>query len=250
MIYLRFEKDGRKKYGVLDNNIIFEITPGYFSKFKKTGKKYKLETVKLLAPAEPTKIIALGLNYQNHAKELKMSIPKEPLIFLKAPSSVIGPDDEIRYPKESERVDYEAELAVVIKKKAKDITADKAPDFILGYTCLNDVTARDLQKIDSQWARSKSFDTFAPMGPWIVSGINPENLHIKTLVNGKILQDFNTRDMIFKVNELVAFISKVMTLLPGDVISTGTPPGVGPLVRGDKVKIRIEKIGELSNTVI
>ncbi len=249
MIYLRFEIEGKKKYGVLENKTVYEITPNFYSKFKKTGKKFDISKVKLLMPCEPSKIVALGLNYMSHASELKMPLPKEPLIFLKAPTSAIGPGETIIYPGVSQRVDYEAELAIVIKKKAKNISSKNAEGYILGYTCLNDVTARDLQKIDGQWARAKSFDTFSPIGPWIVDNIDPHNLKIETLVNGKVLQGSNTKDMIFKVNEVVSFVSRIMTLLPGDVISTGTPPGIGPLVRGDKVKIKIQKIGELMNSV-
>ncbi|MCX5781936.1 MAG: fumarylacetoacetate hydrolase family protein [Elusimicrobia bacterium] len=249
MIYLRFEIEGKKKDGVLENKTVYEITPNFYSKYKKTGKKFDISKVKILIPCEPSKIIALGLNYMSHASELKMALPKEPLIFLKAPTSAIGPGETIIYPDISQRVDYEAELAIVIKKKGKNIPLKEAQDHILGYTCLNDVTARDLQKIDGQWTRAKSFDTFSPIGPWIVDNIDPHNLKIEALVNGKVLQDSNTKDMIFKVNEVVSFVSRIMTLLPGDVISTGTPPGVGPLVRGDKVKIKIQKIGELANSV-
>jgi 2-keto-4-pentenoate hydratase/2-oxohepta-3-ene-1,7-dioic acid hydratase in catechol pathway len=249
VIYLRFETKGKKKYGVLENRTVYEITPNFYTKFKKTGKKFDISKVKLLIPCEPSKIVALGLNYISHASELKMALPKEPLIFLKAPTSAIGPGETIIYPDISLRVDYEAELAIVIRKKGKDISLEEVEDYILGYTCLNDVTARDLQKIDGQWARAKSFDTFSPIGPWIVDNIDPHNLKIEALVNGKVLQDSNTKDMIFKVNEVVSFVSRIMTLLPGDVISTGTPPGVGPLVRGDRVKIKIQKIGELANSV-
>ena len=250
MIYLRFVAEGHAKYGILTGKTIHEITPNYFTAFKKTGKKYQLSKVKLLAPAQPSKIVALGLNYIEHAKELKMPIPFEPLMFLKASTSVIGPEDAIVYPPSSVRVDYEAELAIVIKKKAKNVPVNKAKDYILGYTCFNDVTARDLQKKDGQWTRAKSFDTFAPIGPWIVDGINPGNLKVETRLNGKRVQNSNTNDLIFKVEEIIYFVSHVMTLLPGDVIATGTPPGVGPMKKGDRVKIKIEKIGELVNKII
>jgi 2-keto-4-pentenoate hydratase/2-oxohepta-3-ene-1,7-dioic acid hydratase in catechol pathway len=241
--------DNRIKYGILSGKIIHEITPNYFTAFKKTGKKHHLSKVKLLAPAQPSKIIALGLNYIEHAKELKMPMPFEPLMFLKPPTAVIGPEDSIVYPKSSVKVDYEAELAVVIKKKAKNVPVNKAKDYILGYTCFNDVTARDLQKKDGQWTRAKSFDTFAPIGPWIVDGINPGNLKIETLLNGKRVQNSNTNDLIFKVEEIIYFVSHVMTLLPGDVIATGTPPGVGPMKKGDRVEVKIQKIGSLKNKV-
>jgi 2-keto-4-pentenoate hydratase/2-oxohepta-3-ene-1,7-dioic acid hydratase in catechol pathway len=249
MIYLRFQVKGQERYGILENKTVYEITPNFYGPYKKTGRKYAMSAVKLLAPCVPGKIVALGLNYIDHARELKMPLPFQPLIFLKAPSAVIGPDEAIVFPSSSHRVDYEAELAVVIKKTAKAISPRMAADHILGYTCFNDVTARDLQSVDDQWARSKSFDTFAPIGPWIVDGIDPLKLKIETLVNGKKKQESNTGELIFKIDEVVSFISHVMTLNPGDVIATGTPPGVGPVKPGDTVKIRIQKIGTLSNKV-
>ena len=249
MTYLRFEINGKRYYGILEGTTVHEITPNYFTEFKKTGRKFNISRVKLLAPCEPSKVVALGLNYRSHAEEIKMALPAEPLLFLKPSSSVIGTEEEIVYPKASSRVDYEGELAVVIKKKTKNVSPDEAEDHILGYTCLNDVTARDLQKNDGQWTRAKSFDTFAPLGPWIVDGIDPDKLRIETLVNGRVFQDSNTSDMIFKVRQIVSFVSKIMTLLPQDVITTGTPPGVGPLVRGDKVTVKIQKIGSLTNRV-
>jgi 2-keto-4-pentenoate hydratase/2-oxohepta-3-ene-1,7-dioic acid hydratase in catechol pathway len=250
MIYLRFQVEKKAKYGVLEEKTICEITPHFFGPFKKTGKKYPLSKVKLLPPCQPSKIIALGLNYIDHARELKMPIPLQPLVFLKASSAVIGTGDTIVLPSLSKRVDYEAELAVVIKKKAKNVSARSAMDYVLGYTCFNDVTARDLQDTDGQWARAKSFDTFAPTGPWIVDNINPLNLKIEALVNGKVRQRSNTGELIFKIDEMVAFVSAVMTLMPGDIISTGTPPGVGPLKTGDTVSVRIQKIGTLQNKVV
>ena len=249
MTYLRFEINGKSYYGILKGATVHEITPHYFTNFKKTGRKFKISSVKILAPCEPSKVVALGLNYKSHAKEIKMALPREPLIFLKPSTAVIGPEEKIVYPRVSSRVDYEGELAIVIKKKARNVSKDRADGFILGYTCLNDVTARDLQKYDGQWTRSKSFDTFSPVGPCIAGGIDPDKLRITTLVNGRVMQDSNTRDMIFKVREIVAFVSRIMTLLPQDVITTGTPPGVGPLVRGDKVTVRIQKIGSLNNRV-
>jgi len=198
---------------------------------------------------KPSKIVAVGLNYYDHAQELKMPIPEYPLIFLKPPTSVIGNGETIIYPAESKQVDYEGELAIVIKNKVKDISKKDAPECILGYTCANDVTARDLQRMDVQWTRAKSFDTFCPLGPQIVSQINPLNLEITTRVNGKVKQSSNTKKMIFDVFELVSFISKIMTLLPGDIIITGTPPGVGHLQIGDEVEVEIENIGILRNKV-
>ncbi|MCX8022649.1 MAG: fumarylacetoacetate hydrolase family protein [Syntrophorhabdaceae bacterium] len=198
----------------------------------------------------PSKIIAVGLNYRDHAEELKMDIPENPIIFMKPPTSVIENGESIVYPLTSKEVHYEGELAVIIKHRIKDISPKEAPNHIAGYTCANDVTARDIQRMDGQWTRSKSFDTFCPLGPKIVSAIDPTNLDIVTRVNGKIRQHSNTNQMIFDVFNLVSFISKVMTLQPGDIIITGTPPGVGPLFPGDTVEVEIEGIGILKNNVI
>jgi 2-keto-4-pentenoate hydratase/2-oxohepta-3-ene-1,7-dioic acid hydratase in catechol pathway len=212
------------------------------------GKVLAMEDVELLAPCQPSKIVCVGLNYVEHANELKMKLPEEPILFLKPPSAVIGPGAEIVMPKSSEMVDYEGELGVVIGKRCKDIAADEAKKHILGYTCFNDVTARDLQQRDGQWTRAKSFDTFAPFGPWIAC-IDPAYADIKTRVNGEIKQSSNTSDLIFGVPSLVEFISHVMTLEPGDIIATGTPPGVGRLEKGDVVEVEIEGIGVLKNRV-
>lgn len=197
----------------------------------------------------PTKIIAIGLNYIDHAKELKMDMPERPLIFMKPPTSVIGNGDNIILPPQTKELNYEGELAIVIKEKAKNVSKDEARDFIAGYTCTNDVTARDLQRIDGQWTRAKSFDTFCPLGPRTVSDIDPKHLSIITRVNGVVKQNSNTKNMIFDVFKLVSFISEIMTLLPEDVIITGTPPGVGTIVVGDVVEVEIEGIGVLRNTV-
>jgi len=210
----------------------------------------KIDGLRVLAPVLPTKIVCVGLNYQDHALELNMQIPLEPTLFLKPPSSVIGPYENIVYPDSVTRLDYEAELAIIIKKKAKDVAVKEVSDYILGFTCLNDVTARDLQKKDIQWARAKSFDTFCPIGPYIVSGVDPSNLKIELKVNNIIKQSSTTKNMIFATDYLVSFITHVMTLLPGDIIATGTPKGVGPLSKGDRVEVDIEGIGALENKVI
>lgn len=195
------------------------------------------------------KIVAVGLNYKDHAKELGMEIPKEPIIFLKPATAIIKNGDSIIYPQQSQRVDYEAELAVVIKKKAHMVPKEMAAEYILGYTCANDVTARDLQKKDGQWTRAKSFDTFCPLGPVITDEINPDNVSIKLYVNNELKQEGHTRNLIFDVPFLVSFISNVMTLFPGDVVLTGTPKGVGPLEAGDIVSVEIEGIGTLTNNI-
>lgn len=210
---------------------------------------YRPEEVTLRAPVLPSKVIAVGVNYRAHAEEFRKAPPEEPLLFLKPPSAIIGPEEAIRYPQESSRVDLEAELAVVIKNTVRRITPEAAREAVLGFTCFNDVTARDLQKRDGQWSRAKGFDTFAPIGPCITTGISPENLQIQSRLNGKLMQSARTSEMIFDVYTLVSFISQVMTLLPGDVIATGTPAGVAPLQDGDVVEVSIEGIGTLKNIV-
>jgi 2-keto-4-pentenoate hydratase/2-oxohepta-3-ene-1,7-dioic acid hydratase in catechol pathway len=197
----------------------------------------------------PSKIIAVGLNYYDHAEELHMSIPKHPLIFIKPPTTVIRNNEAIIYPPQSNEVHYEGELAVIIESRTRNISERNAPRHIAGYTCANDVTARDLQREDGQWTRAKSFDTFCPLGPRIVSNLNPFNLDIHTRVNGIERQYSNTKNMIFNVYKLVSFISGIMTLTPGDIIITGTPPGVGSIKPGDTVEVEIEGIGILKNTV-
>jgi 2-keto-4-pentenoate hydratase/2-oxohepta-3-ene-1,7-dioic acid hydratase in catechol pathway len=197
----------------------------------------------------PTKIVAIGLNYHDHARELNMQIPDYPLIFLKPPTAVIENGETIIYPPQTKELHYEGELGIVIKERVHDIGIEAAQRCIAGYTCANDVTARDLQRIDGQWTRAKSFDTFCPLGPAIVSNVDPTNMEIATRVNGVVKQHSNTKNMIFDVFELVVFVSSVMTLLPGDVICTGTPPGVGSLRVGDEVEVEIQGIGVLKNKV-
>lgn len=249
--YARFSIDGNSfKYGLVENDVIIEIDGNVFTGFKVTEKKYSIKNTKILAPCLPGKVVAVGLNYIDHAKELGMRVPDEPVLFMKPSTSVIGPDDNIIFPKMSRRVDYEAELAVVIKDKTKNIQPEEAHTHIFGYTCLNDVTARDLQKKDGQWTRAKSFDTFCPIGPYIVTDINPDNLKIALFLNGQLKQSSTTSNLIFNVQKLVSFISKVMTLFPGDIIATGTPSGIGPMKRKDKVEVVIEKVGRLRNFVI
>jgi 2-keto-4-pentenoate hydratase/2-oxohepta-3-ene-1,7-dioic acid hydratase in catechol pathway len=253
MRIVRFELQGRSGYGILEGEKISILwnTP-YDDGLKNTvGEIASLPAVKLLAPCEPTKIIALGLNYRDHAAEFGHPIPDEPLIFLKPSTSVIGPDEDIVYPAMSRRVDYEAELAVVIGRTCRNVPPAEVRDCILGYSCFNDVTARDLQKKDGQFTRSKSFDTFAPLGPWIETEIpDPDNLTVEAYLNGERRQHSSTRNQVFSVAALVAFISQVMTLLPGDVIATGTPAGVGPMRPGDVVEIRLEGVGTLRNRLV
>ena len=210
-----------------------------------------LSDIELLPPVIPSKIVAVGLNYKDHSKELDFKTPDFPVLFLKPPSSVLAPNKKILYPSISKQVDYEAELAFIIAKECRNIKQSSAMEYILGFTCFNDVTARDLQKLDGQWTRAKSFDTFSPFGPAIVTTdeFNPKNARIQAIVNGNIKQDSNIKNLIFDIPKLVEFISEVMTLYPGDIVTTGTPPGVGPLQHGDIVEIRIDGIGGLINTV-
>ena len=205
---------------------------------------------RILAPVTPSKVVAIGLNYRDHAAEMNKPLPPEPLMFMKPSTAVIGPEDAIRIPPGAGSVHHEAELGVVIGKLAHRVPADQALAYVLGLTCVNDVTARDLQKKDVQYTRAKGFDTFAPIGPCIAIGLDPGALDIEGWVNGEKRQSSNTRQLIFSVREIIAFVSSVMTLLPGDVIATGTPSGVGPLAPGDRVTVKLAGIGDLSNPVI
>jgi 2-keto-4-pentenoate hydratase/2-oxohepta-3-ene-1,7-dioic acid hydratase in catechol pathway len=215
-----------------------------------TGGRYPLIDVRLLAPVLPSKVVAIGKNYADHAREMGGEPPPEPVIFLKPSTAVVGPRDPIVYPAElSERVDFEGELAVVIGRLCRQVPAERASEVIFGYTCANDVTARDLQAKDGQWARAKGFDTFCPLGPWIETDLNPADLDLTTIVNGEIRQNTRTSLLLHDVPALVSYVSDVMTLLPGDVLLTGTPAGVGPLKEGDEVSVTIENIGTLTNGV-
>lgn len=250
MRLIRFEYQAQTRYGILEDERVWPLKQPPFNQIRAAGAALHWEEVRLLAPCQPTKIIALGLNYQDHAAELGLPLPEEPLIFLKPSSAVIGPEAEIVYPPQSTRVDYEAELGVVLGRTAHRVSEVEAWDYILGYTCFNDVTARDLQKKDGQFTRSKSFDTFAPLGPWIETDLsNPDNLAVEAYINGERRQQSNTENMVFRVPTLISFISHIMTLLPGDVIATGTPAGIGPIWPGDVVEIRVEGIGALRNRV-
>jgi len=218
--------------------------------FKLEGSICKLDEVRLLAPCLPSKIICVGLNYRSHAEETKLPIPSVPLIFLKPSTAVIGPDDRIILPHHSRRVDYEGELAVVIDKKAKDVPEGEAREYVMGYTCFNDVSERYVQREDGQWTRAKGYDTFAPIGPYIETGVDPDDLKVETYLNGELRQCASTSDLIFGVSKLISFISGVMTLLPGDVIATGTPSGIGCVNPGDIIEVKIERIGTLRNFVV
>ncbi len=243
MRVVRFSVNDKVKTGRVEGDSIIQINGA------ERKRKYVVDRVRLVAPCLPSKVVAVGLNYRDHAEELGLSLPEEPILFMKPPSSVIGPGDPIILPSQSARVDYEAELAVVIGKTARNVSRKDAAEFIVGYTCLNDVTARDLQSKDGQWTRSKSFDTFCPIGPWIDTEVDPSDLKIELYLDGERKQESRTSKLIFSPWELVEFASSVMTLLAGDVIATGTTSGIGPMKSGDEVEVRIEGIGSLINRV-
>ncbi|MBE9532357.1 MAG: fumarylacetoacetate hydrolase family protein [Proteobacteria bacterium] len=258
----RFSFEERVAYGVVEGDRLFELPidpfsegtehmlPGLVSMAKEQGTPHKLEDVRLLAPCVPSKIIAIGLNYKAHAAEFNKELPEEPMFFFKPPTSVVGPGDNIIYPSHmSHRVDFEAELAIVVGRQARNISIHDTRDYIFGYTCFNDVTARDLQATDKQYARAKGFDTFAPMGPWIETELDEADVKIESCLNGEARQSTSSSDMIFSAEELFSFVSHVMTLKPGDVIATGTPSGVGKMKPGDEIEIRIDGIGSLVNSV-
>lgn len=252
MRIVRFEEERRRVgWGRVDEQGEVEVlSAAPWKDGRPVGSRRRLEELALLAPVEPTKIVCVGRNYAAHAKELGNELPKEPLIFLKPPSGVIGPRGVILLPEESEDVQHEAELAVVIGRRCKDAPEADVPSVVAGFTCLNDVTARDIQRREVQLSRSKSFDTFCPVGPWVQEGwMEPAGRAVRCKVNGELRQDGNTADMVFSVQALVAYISRVMTLEAGDLIATGTPSGVGRLVAGDRVEVEIEGIGALSNLV-
>ena len=239
-------------FGVLNDQDQILVLCGdpLFGGIVPTESKVALADVRLLAPVIPrSKVVCVGKNYADHAAEMGSDVPKEPVIFLKPNTSVIGPNDTIQWPRMSERVDFEGELAVVISRICKDVPAEKVDDVIFGYTVANDVTARDLQKVDGQWTRAKGFDTFCPIGPWIETEFKPGSQKIITSLNGEVKQSEPLSSMNFKIPQIIEFISSVMTLLPGDVILTGTPAGIGPMPAGAEVTVLIEGIGSLSNKV-
>jgi 2-keto-4-pentenoate hydratase/2-oxohepta-3-ene-1,7-dioic acid hydratase in catechol pathway len=216
-----------------------------------TGQSYPVADVRLLAPVLPTKVVAIGKNYADHAREMGGEPPAEPVIFLKPSSSVIGPGDPVARPvKLSERTDFEGELAVVIGRLCRDVPAERVREVIFGYTCANDVTARDLQAKDGQWTRAKGFDTFCPLGPWIETGLDPADLELTTTVNGEVKQRSRTSLLLHDVTAIICYVTSVMTLLPGDIVLTGTPAGIGPLAHGDRVSVSIQGIGTLTNPVV
>ena len=254
----RFAKGDGVAYGVVEGEAAQTIAELYGHPFgidpsgvRLTGQRYPLAEVRLLAPVLPSKVVAVGKNYAEHVREMGSELPAEPVLFLKPSTSVTGPNDRIAYPvKLTDRVDYEGELAVIIGRLCRDVPKERAYDVIFGYTCANDVTARDLQLKDGQWTRAKGFDTFCPLGPWMETGTDPSDLGITTTVNGDVRQHARTSELLWDVPSLIEYVSSVMTLLPGDVLLTGTPEGVGPLTHGDEVSVTIESIGTLTNKVV
>ncbi|MGQ0467655.1 MAG: fumarylacetoacetate hydrolase family protein [Sporichthyaceae bacterium] len=252
----RFKTDGEPAFGVVQGDPGAEVVAvvqgdPLYTPLRPTGEHVALADVRLLTPVIPrSKVVAIGKNYAAHAAEMDSDVPAEPLFFLKPNTSVISPGDPIRYPRQSNEVHFEGELAVVIGRPCWDLPAERAHEAIFGYTIGNDVTARDLQRADGQWTRSKGFDSFCPIGPWIVTDLDPTDLALTTELNGELKQATRTSLLVHKIPDLIAYVSSVMTLLPGDVILTGTPEGVGPMKPGDEVSVSIEGIGTLANPVV
>ena len=240
---------GIAHYGILDGETVYE-TDSLWSTSR--GAAHRLADVRLLAPCQPSKIVCVGRNYADHAKELGNDVPAEPMIFFKPPTSLIGPGDAIVYPAISQLVSYEGELGVVVGKRARHVKAANAGDYILGYTCVNDVTARDLQKKDGHFNRSKGFDTFCPVGPWIVprDQVEAGKLRVRTILDGQTKQDAPVAGMVFSVETIIEYLTEFMTLEPGDLLATGTPPGVGPMLPGQVVRVEIDGVGALENPVV
>lgn len=251
MRFVRVSRPDGPAYGVLRDDHVVLVQGHPFAPFQLTDRIAPLDKVQLLAPVLPSKILCVGRNYADHAAELGNDVPAEPLIFSKPSTAVVGPGDDIRLPALSADVHHEAELAVVIGRWSRRVPVENALESVLGYTCANDVTARDLQRRDGQWTRAKGFDTFCPLGPWIDTDADPtDGLTVRCTVNGTLRQDGTTADLVFGVAQLVAYCSAFATLLPGDVLLTGTPAGVGPLADGDTVTIDIEGLGELTNPCV
>ena len=249
----RYQHEGAVRYGVVEGLEVHEL-PGHpflapGEAVRTTGEVHDLDQVRLLAPVLPSKVIGIGKNYADHAREMGGEPPADPLMFLKPTTTVIGPDEAIVLPPESAEVHYEAELAVVMGRMCRRVTADQALSMVLGYTCANDVSARDFQRSDGQWTRAKGFDTFCPLGPWIETDLDPSDLSIITRRDSEVVQDGTTADMVNGVAALVSYASRAFTLLPGDVILTGTPAGVGPISAGDEVAVTVGGLGTLVNPV-
>lgn len=252
MKFIRFILENRSepKVGWIYNDLVGEIEGDLFSEYRRLEANIPIQNIRLLAPIVPGKIVAIGWNYQDHATEFDREVPEYPTIFLKPPSTIIGNGEAIVLPDVSERVEHEAELALVVGKRTKNITPEMAFDQIFGYTIANDVTARDLQRRDETWARGKGFDTFCPIGPWIETDFEPADAVVTCRVNSELRQMASTRDMIFPIPAILAYISSIMTLMPGDLILTGTPAGTSPIHANDVIETQIEGIGTLVNQVV
>ena len=250
MKYVRIDYLGSPRWGVVKGDEVLTLSKPPYDGLEYDGGQCPLSQCKLLAPSEPTKIICVGKNYADHAKEMGSEPPGFPVLFMKGINTLNRPDGAVHAPGFVERLDYEGELAIVIRRRAKDVKEKNFADYVLGYTCLNDVTARDIQQHDGQWTRGKSMDGFCPLGPWVTDEVDPANLKLVTRLNGKVVQQGNTADFITPIPQLLAFITAAMTLEPGDVIATGTPAGIGAMIPGDQVEVEIEGIGILKNQVI
>jgi len=256
MKYLKFYSGKTLKWGVEENGIISVIRTAPWIGTEKTGETARLTDVKLAAPVEPVspplgaKILCIGKNYYDHAVEFGEEAPETPIIFIKPNTVINDPNAAVAYPKITSRLDFEGELALIIGKKAEKVSEEDALEHVFGYTCFNDITARDIQQADGQWTRGKGCDGCGPIGPWIVTGLDSANLAIETRLNGKRVQSANTGLMMSDVRRIIAFVSASMTLMPGDIIATGTPAGVGPMLPGDVVEVEIENIGILKNTIV
>ncbi|MBZ0332536.1 fumarylacetoacetate hydrolase family protein [Halomonas sp. ANAO-440] len=248
-MYVRYEHNNNTYEGYMKDGLVTKLEGSMFENPELSDETVPASSVTLLPPCQPTKVVCVGLNYLDHAKEMNEALPEAPLLFLKPPTTVIAHEDDIVAPSNTGRLDHEGELAIVIGKKAKNISANEAEGAIFGFTCANDFTARAIQLSDKQWTRGKSFDTFCPLGPGIVSDINHKDAKIQLTVNGEVRQSSNINMFIFGVNEIVSYVSKCMTLLPGDVILTGTPHGVGPVNSGDVMSVTIDGIGTLTNAL-
>lgn len=250
MKYVRIDCSGNPRWGVVKGDEVLTLSKPPYDGLEYDGDKWPLGQCKLLAPCEPTKIVCVGKNYADHAKEMGSEPPGFPVLFMKGVNTLNRPDGAVHAPDFVERLDYEGELAVVIRCRAKDVKEKDYADYVLGYTCLNDVTARDIQQHDGQWTRGKSMDGFCPLGPWVTDEVDPAGLKLVTRLNGKVVQQGDTADFITPIPQLLAFITAAMTLEPGDVIATGTPAGIGAMIPGDQVEVEIEGIGTLKNQVI
>lgn len=250
MKFVRVESNDGPKWGIIKEGTVYTLKKAPYESMEYDGGSMALDNCRLLAPCEPSKIVCVGKNYEEHAREMGAEPPGFPVLFLKGRNTLNHHEGAVHAPSFVTRLDYEGELAVIIRRHAKDVKAKDYSDYVFGYTCLNDVTARDIQRHDGQWTRGKSMDGFCPVGPWVVDHIVPDNLNVVTRLNGKVVQQGNTRDFITNVGALIEFISASMTLEPGDVIATGTPAGIGPMVPGDMVEVEIEGIGTLKNSII